>query len=176
MRQAALAPHIRPLQAPDIVDVLSVQSSAYPAHLLEDADFFHNRLALSPSTCWSARDAGSGQMLGYLIAYPWDAGLPPALNVPLQNIPPSASHWFLHDCAVTPAVQGRQVGQALYQQGIAHARSLGLHTAALVALASAVGYWQRLGFAAPANPAPALNEKLQGYGAGAHYLQRPLAV
>ncbi|MDH5856753.1 GNAT family N-acetyltransferase [Lampropedia aestuarii] len=166
--------HIHTLQTQDIDDVLKVQSSAYPTHLLEDADFFHNRLALSAATCWSARDAQTGAMLGYLIAYPWDGSLPPSLNVPLQRIPAQATHWFLHDCAVTPAAQGRQIGQRLYQTGIAHARTLGLHSASLVALETAVGYWQRLGFEPPANPAPELHSKLAGYGVGARYLQRSL--
>lgn len=166
--------HIHALEPQDIGDVLTVQSSAYPTHLLEDADFFNNRMALSAATCWSARDAQTGLMLGYLIAYPWHGGLPPSLNIPLERIPTAASHWFLHDCAVTPAAQGRQVGQALYQAGTAHARTLGLHTASLVALASAVSYWQRLGFEPPANPAPELHTKLADYGADARYLQRSL--
>lgn len=174
MRKTIQEMHIHALQTQDIGDVLTVQSNAYPAHLLEDADFFHNRLALSAATCWSARDAKTGQMLGYLIAYPWDAGLPPSLNVPLERIPAAATHWFLHDCAVTPAAQGRQVGQALYQAGTAHARTLGLRTASLVALASALSYWQRLGFKPPQHPTPELHTKLAAYGADARYLQRPL--
>lgn len=168
--------HIAPLQRQDIAEVLSVQSSAYPLPLLENSDFFHNRLALSASTCWAARDADTGRMVGYLIAYPWNDGLPPALNEPLKRIPEPATHWFLHDCAVIQAAQGRQVGQALYQAGATHAHSLGLQTASLVALASAVTYWHKQGFRPPLHAPSELQDKLRGYGTGAAYLQRTLTA
>lgn len=171
---AILHTHITPLQATDIADVLRVQASAYPAELLEDGAFFHNRLALAGATCWAARDAATAQLLGYLIAYPWDDGLPPALNAPLHSTPEPATHWFLHDCAVAPSAQGRQVGRALYQTAAAHAQTLAFQFAALVALESAVGYWHKQGFRQPSQASPELQEKLRGYGQGACYLQRPL--
>ncbi|OXC88140.1 GNAT family N-acetyltransferase, partial [Achromobacter sp. KAs 3-5] len=102
--------------ASDVDAILQAQALAYPRFLLEGAGFFLNRLALAPHYCWVAQPdapSESGALLGYLISYPWDAGLPPALDVPLSALPPQADHWFLHDCAVVPAAQGLGVGQAL---------------------------------------------------------------
>lgn len=174
---------ITPMRLSDIAQVLAVQASAYPAHLLEDAAFFRNRLALSPSTCWVARPANApafapanAPLLGYLIAYPWADGLPPALNAPLHTLPSPATTWFLHDCAVAAHCQGLGVGQALYRTAAAHAQAVGLRQAALVALESAVGYWRKQGYAEPARSLPGMAHKLSGYGAGARYLTRALAA
>lgn len=165
---------LRGMQAADIPDVLAVQADAYPGILHESAGFFLNRLALSAGTCWVARDEEDGGLLGYLVAYPWSDGLPPALGVPLATLPARADHWFLHDCAVHPAAQGRGVGKALYEAGRHHAQDAGLRGACLVALASAVPYWLRLGYSAPASAMPGLAEKLRQYGDGACYLRRAL--
>ena len=88
----------------DVDGILAVQALAYPGFLLESAGFFLNRLALAPRHCWIADGAESGT-LGCLISYPWDAGLPPVLDVELDAPPDGADHWFLHDCAVSPAAQ-----------------------------------------------------------------------
>ncbi|MDF2864100.1 MAG: N-acetyltransferase [Achromobacter mucicolens] len=166
---------VRPMLASDVDAILQAQALAYPQFLLEGAGFFLNRLALAPQYCWVAQpDAPrrSGAVLGYLISYPWDAGLPPALDVPLSALPPRADHWFLHDCAVVPAAQGLGVGQALVGAAAARAVDNGLTRASLVSLASAAGYWLRHGYA-PLAPQPAgLAEKLAGYGAGASYMSR----
>ncbi|THU02825.1 GNAT family N-acetyltransferase [Lampropedia puyangensis] len=167
---------ITPLLPADIDALLSVQASAYPAQLLEDADFFLNRLALSPGTCWAAKEKQTQRMLGYLIAYPWHAGLPPALNEKLVQIPQPATHWFLHDCAVATDAQGLGVGQALYAAAIEAARQDGFDSAALVALASATTYWQARGFNPPMVHSRDLQEKLAAYGPGASYLMRPLKI
>src|SRR6478752_2309631 len=93
---------VRPMLASDVDAILQAQALAYPRFLLEGAGFFLNRLALAPHYCWVAQPdapSESGALLGYLISYPWDAGLPPALDVPLSALPPQADHWFLHDCA-----------------------------------------------------------------------------
>ena len=95
---------VRPMRPGDVDGILAVQALAYPGFLLESAGFFLNRLALAPRHCWIADGAESGT-LGYLISYPWDAGLPPVLDVELDALPDGADHWFLHDCAVSPAAK-----------------------------------------------------------------------
>ncbi len=101
---------VRLMQASDVDAILALQTLAYPGFLLESADFFQNRLALAPAHCWVAQPAASPDaLLGYLISYPWDAGLPPALDVALATLPAAADHWFLHDCA-EPRVPGIRRG------------------------------------------------------------------
>ncbi|MBO1111259.1 GNAT family N-acetyltransferase [Bordetella petrii] len=162
---------VRPMQAHDIEPVLRIQASVYPAALLEGAALFLNRLQISPGTCQVAE--GRSGLLGYLVAYPWLADRPPALDAPLDAVPHDADSWFVHDCAVLPAAQGLGVAQALLQGGLNHARRRGLRHTSLVALRPAVGYWERLGYQAVAAHA-GLRAKLAQYGTGARYMVRAL--
>ena len=166
---------VRPMLDSDVDAILEAQAMAYPRFLLESAGFFLNRLALAPDYCWVARTDGPsarGDLLGYLVSYPWDAGLPPALDVPLTALPAGADHWFLHDCAVVPAAQGLGVGQALVRAAAGRAMSDGLARASLVSLASATGYWRRHGYAPVAADGAGLAEKLAGYDRDASYMSR----
>ncbi|WP_454673047.1 GNAT family N-acetyltransferase [Achromobacter pestifer] len=164
--------------ASDVDGILDAQTLAYPDFLLESAGFFLNRLMLAPAYCWVARASGSDALLGYLISYPWDAGLPPALDVALTELPPQADHWFLHDCAVVPAAQGLGVGQAMLQTAATQAMNSGMRRASLVSLESAVGYWLRHGYQPVSGQGEAarLAEKLAGYGPQASYMSRALPV
>lgn len=170
---------VRPMLASDVDGILDAQALAYPDFLLESAAFFLNRLTLAPAYCWVAHASDDTALLGYLISYPWDAGLPPALDVALSTLPAHADHWFLHDCAVVPSAQGLGLGQALVQTAAATARDNGLRHASLVSLESAVSYWLRHGYGpiATSNDALAaeLAEKLAGYGPRARYLSRAIA-
>lgn len=157
--------------ARDVDGILAVQARAYPGFLLESADFFLNRLALAPAHCWVAQ-AATDDLLGYLVSYPWDAGLPPTLDAPLAALPEAADHWFLHDCAVAPTAQGLGVGQALLRTAAGHAARAGLRRASLVSLGSAVGYWIRHGYAPVAAGGRELADKLEGYGPQASYMAR----
>lgn len=159
----------------DVDRILQVQAQAYPGFLLESAEFFLNRLALAPAHCWVAQAGGPCEpdpLLGYLVSYPWDAGLPPTLDAPLTALPQAADHWFLHDCAVAPAAQGLGVGQALLRAAAQGAMQSGLQRASLVSLGSAVGYWLRHGYAPVAAGGQALADKLEGYGQDASYMAR----
>ncbi|KGD93737.1 acetyltransferase [Achromobacter sp. RTa] len=165
--------------ASDVDAILAAQTLAYPDFLLESAAFFQNRLALAPSHCWvahAAAPAEHGGLLGYLISYPWDAGLPPALDVTLESLPAGADHWFLHDCAVVPHAQGLGVGQALVRAAASSALEGGLRRASLVSLESATGYWRRQGYAPMAVASAALAAKLAGYGPHARYMSRELPL
>ncbi|SSW69900.1 GNAT family N-acetyltransferase [Achromobacter veterisilvae] len=164
--------------ASDVDGILAAQALAYPAFLLESAGFFLNRLALAPSHCWvaQAEPPAGGGLLGYLVSYPWDAGLPPALDAALASLPAGADHWFLHDCAVAPQAQGLGVGQALVRAAAACALENGLRRASLVSLESATGYWRRHGYAPVAAGGAGLAEKLAGYGPQALYMSRGLPL
>lgn len=166
---------VRPMRASDVDAILALQALAYPGFLLESASFFQNRLALAPSHCWVAQTQASASpdgLLGYLISYPWDAGLPPALDVALAALPAGADYWFLHDCAVAPSAQGLGVGQALLRTAATSAHEGGLRQASLVSLEAAVGYWQRHGYLAVSADSASLAEKLAGYGPRAQYMSR----
>lgn len=164
----------------DVDGILHAQTLAYPDFLLESAEFFLNRLQLAPDHCWVACASDSSTLLGYLVSYPWNAGLPPALGVALTALPSPAEHWFVHDCAVVPRAQGHGVAKSLMQTGAARAVQSGLRRASLVSLQSAVGYWLRHGY----RPVSAMDgmdgmdgmadlaAKLADYGPDARYMTR----
>lgn len=162
--------------ASDVDGILDAQTLAYPDFLLESAEFFLNRLTLAPAYCWVARATGDDALLGYLISYPWDAGLPPALEVALAALPRQADHWFLHDCAVVPSARGLRVGQTLLRAAASQAMAGGMRRASLVSLESAVSYWLRHGYQPVCGQgetlAAELAEKLAGYGPRARYMAR----
>ncbi|ANY14958.1 GNAT family N-acetyltransferase [Bordetella pseudohinzii] len=161
----------RPLAADDLPLILRLQAAVYPEDLLETADFFLNRLELASATCRVALRGGS--LVGYLVAYPWRSGLPPALNLPLQALPADADSWFVHDCAVAPQAQGAGVAGLMLRDSARAAARAGLTRASLVSLAPAVRYWTKLGYV-PATPSAPLAAKLAGYGAGAVYMARDI--
>ncbi|WP_423786713.1 GNAT family N-acetyltransferase [Kerstersia gyiorum] len=161
---------IETMSLADLDAVLALQAQVYDADLLEDADFYANRLALAQASCWVAR-ADDAQVCGYLISYPWDAGLPPALNARLETLPQPADTWFLHDCAVAPRMAGRGVASSMLAFGRQWARMSGMRRAALVSLAHACRYWSRHGFEpVTITPGSPVADKLAGYGTGASWM------
>ncbi|GKX52404.1 GNAT family N-acetyltransferase [Budvicia aquatica] len=161
--------YIRPMTSVDLSNVLHIQASVYHADLLEGIEFFQNRLLLSAANCWVAE--GEASLLGYLISYPWLRTFPPELDVMLENIPPYADSWFVHDCAISPAAQGLGVGKQLFTSAQKHALQQGFTHTSLVSLAQANSYWLRHGYTAVDNT-PQLDKKLAQYGNGACYMYR----
>lgn len=154
--------------ASDVPQVLHIQAQTYAASILEDAAFFLNRLALSAATCQVAEQRH--RLLGYLVSYPWLRHAPPPLNAPCQQLPDAADSWFVHDCAVDPAMHGLGIAGRLLHAARRQAMALGLRHASLVSLPGACSYWQRLGYQPAGQQDPVLQAKLAGYGAGAAYM------
>lgn len=169
--QTMLQTLCRPMTDSDLPAVLALQAQVYPADILEEEAFFLNRLALAAWTCRvTIREE---RLLGYLVAYPWSADLPPALNQPLERLPQQADSWFVHDCAVSPQAQGLGLASLMLRDSALSAGQAGLTRASLVSLAPAVGYWEKQGYR-PVPHTPALVAKLAGYGPGASYMTREL--
>ena len=165
MAQAAVArPVLRPLRADDLPAVLAIQRAAYGDDYQESAAVLGRKLALAPQACWLAQSEGA--VVGYVFAHPWgDAGAPP-LHAPLQALPARAAHGFVHDLAVSPAARGLGVAAALFGRVRDWAAGAGYRGLRLVALADAVPFWARQGFAAVPEVLPA------GYGEGACSMER----
>lgn len=161
--------HIRPMAATDLDAILDIQASVYPADILESPEFFENRLKLSAQTCWIAET--KGKLLGYLISYPWVRTAPPELDGMLNTLPAQADSWFVHDCAISPTVQGIGVGKRLFNSAHLEAVKQGFRHTSLVSLAQANSYWRNQGYIA-VEPTPQLAQKLADYGEGACYMHR----
>ena len=161
---------ISPLEESHLPQLMQVQKQAYAGlPVLEPVEFFRNRRQLAPQGCLVA--LAGHRVAGYLVSYPWDDGLPPALGELLDALPEPGRHWFVHDCAVSPEWHGRGIAQRLLAATVAAARRQGLSSLRLVSLAGAVRFWQRHGFQ-DVTPTPRLQTKLAGYGAGARLMQR----
>jgi hypothetical protein len=94
---------VHEMQSDDVKQILQIQARLYSAGLLENADLFLNRLALSPGTSFVAHV--ESELLGYLLAYPWAQSTPPELNVVLSTLPQDANSWFLHDVPSLPELR-----------------------------------------------------------------------
>ncbi|GAB1459159.1 N-acetyltransferase [Thauera sp.] len=165
-RVAVAGPALRPLCMSDLPAVLAIQRAAYGDGYQESAAVLGRKLELAPQACWLAQSDGIA--VGYVFAHPWnDAGAPP-LHAPLQALPANAAHGFVHDLAVSPAARGLGVAAALFGRVRDWSAGTGHRGMRLVALADAVPFWARQGFAAlPAALPP-------GYGAGACLMERAL--
>jgi hypothetical protein len=163
-RLAVAGPALRPLCMSDLPAVLAIQRAAYGDGYQESAAVLGRKLELAPQACWLAQSDGIA--VGYVFAHPWnDAGAPP-LHAPLQALPANAAHGFVHDLAVSPAARGLGVAAALFGRVRDWAAGAGYRGLRLVALADAVPFWARQGFAAVPEVLPA------GYGEGACSMER----
>ena len=152
----------------DVDGVVRVARTAFPDHF-EDRACFAERLALYPQGCFVL---DTGQVTGYLIAYPWRSASAPPLNTAIGELPEDASVLYLHDLALHPDARGQGVTTAIVEQLAARARADGWPVIALVAVNDATAFWQRMGFRVVADPAMAA--KLASYGADASYMIRAL--
>ncbi len=167
------------MQTGDLPKVLDVQAQAYGAVMLESEATLASRLALSPTTCWVAVDAGIGadsdvRVAGYLFTHPWRLSAPPPLDTVLDALPDAPDCWYVHDMALAPRTRGAGVASQLYAAALTAARSLGLPASALVAVQQSQGFWARFGYAPVADVSPGIAAKLAGYGDGAVFMTRTL--
>jgi predicted N-acetyltransferase YhbS len=160
---------IRTMAQADLPAVLEIQASCYTQLTPESKQSLHAKLSASQSTCLIA--SLGGDTIGYLIALPWEASNPPALNAGTCRLPPSPSCLYLHDLAVTPDARRSGAGRALVEAFLDRLKGTGLGRASLVAVQNSAPYWERHGFRA-VPPSEPLKAKLSTYGKGVQYMER----
>ncbi len=156
----------------DIDRLIEIELKVYSGSLYEEADFFLNRIRLAPEFCWVVENQQGVQ--GYLISYPWAYLELPQLNLVVDRLPKYADCWFIHDCAIMPDCRGQGLAERLLHQAENVAVKAGLHFSGLIALSSAVAYWQNKGYDLVMLSDSVLIKKLSGYGAGACYMVKKL--
>ncbi|MFC0283122.1 GNAT family N-acetyltransferase [Camelimonas abortus] len=157
----------RPMAAADLPGVLALAEAVHPDYP-EDAAVFAERLRLFPEGCLTLETQAG--LAGYLVAHPWTAGRPPALNSLLGALPARPQLYYLHDLALAPAARGSGAAPAAVALAAQTAARLGLGRMALVAVGGADGFWRRCGFAPAAEPA--LQEAARRYDPHALYMTR----
>jgi len=153
----------------DLPAVLEIQAVCYTHVIPESRESLHAKLNASQSTCLIASLVGN--MVGYLIALPWEFSNPPALNAQTCELPSSPSCLYLHDLAVTPEARKSGAGRTLVEAFLTRLKRSGLARASLVAVQDSAPYWERHGFR-PVPAAEPLRAKLSTYGKGVQYMVR----
>lgn len=166
MMQTAI--DIRMMAAADIPAVLEIQAVCYTEVTPESNESLHAKLNASQSTCFIA--SIGDDIVGYLIALPWEFSSPPLLNAETCRLPLAPDCLYLHDLAVTPGARKFGTGRALVEASLTQLKELGLERASLVAVQNSVPYWKRYGFRAVPLSAP-LKAKLSTYGEGVEYME-----
>lgn len=148
--------------------ILEIQAAAYAPHLLEAADVFESRIAEHPSGCLGA-EGEDGVLSAYVIAFPMTAtrsvGLHEAGTPPVTE-GVTAPILYVHDLAVHPSVHGSGFGAALVRALELLACRNGQTVIELVAIGSAVPFWEHNGFVATDDDVYA------GYGPDARKMRR----
>ncbi|CAG9984017.1 unnamed protein product [Clonostachys byssicola] len=150
----------------DIVGVLRVASEIHP-DLPESAGVFSERLSLFPDGCLVL--AQGDDICGYAVSHPIRAGLPPALDHQIGEIPPDADQYYIHDLAILPRVRTRGLGAHCIEKLLLVAD--GYQTTCLISVYNSASFWRRFGFV-PEPTDTALSAKIRGYGQDAVYLVR----
>ncbi|MFP8966193.1 GNAT family N-acetyltransferase [Pokkaliibacter sp. CJK22405] len=124
--------------------ILQVQDEAYQDLESEALHVLQSKWQASPDTCFVYRSSRQ-DVLGYLLAHPWQGEQPPKLYQALSPVT-GTDTLYLHDMAVSASAQGEGVGRKLSSALLQVAKASGFSRIMLVAVQGAHTYWQKMGF------------------------------
>lgn len=160
----------------DLDAVLALQQRCYGVGFLERREAFAAKLAATEGLdcCWMAcrPAADGGEPLAYAVSLPVCDATLPVLDAPRCERSASPTLLYVHDMAVAPQARSLGLAARLLSRLGERARALGLARLGLVAVQGSVPYWQRQGFAEPAELSTGLSAKLASFGAEARFLVR----
>lgn len=161
-------PNIRPMQVDDMAAILRIQDVCYTTIVPESKQSLEAKLRASPTTCFVA--IAQNEIVGYLVAMPWQLGTPPALDAPVCVLPQQPDCLYLHDLAVAPTARGSGVASVLVTAFMHRLHELALDYASLIAVQASQVYWQRHGFRIVSLD-PTCHAKLSAYGENIAYME-----
>lgn len=159
---------LRRLTTDDIARVLEIQAAAYAPHLLETAEVFAAKITAHPAYCLG-HETAEGKLSGYVVAMAMASTESVGLHEtdPRPNVGNGAAPvLYIHDMAVDPAAHESGAGSAMLRELESTGRTKGQTVIELVAIESAVSFWERHGFVATGDDVYA------GYGPGARKMRR----
>lgn len=159
---------VRQLTVGDVPAVLEIQEAAYEPHLLETGEVFASKILDVPGYCLGAEDT-DGSLVAYVIAFPMSETASVGLHETGARVAAGeAPILYIHDTAVFPHVHGTGIAGALVGALESVGRTNGQTVIELVAIESAISYWERHGFVVTDG------DVYSGYGPGARKMHRTL--
>ncbi|MBD1577129.1 GNAT family N-acetyltransferase [Vibrio sp. S11_S32] len=139
-------------EIPDQVwpQIEQIQEQAYRDDLAENIDILKIKSDVSPETCFVCMD-DEEQVLGYVLAHPWESSVPPCINQDISERGElvsleEASTLYLHDLAISPDARGAGIAQALVENLLKHAQRWNIDKISLVAVQGMASFWGNYGF------------------------------
>ena len=136
---------IAPALPEDIDAIMAVQNNAYSAITPENRETMASRIKLAPEGCFTAKQ--NGMLMGYILSHPFIAGEIPPLGKPLEQLPPNADSWYLHDLALECGLRGTGAAALLVNAVKYIAAKHGFQQIFLVSIQQSSGFWRKMGFA-----------------------------
>lgn len=158
----------RELSVNSIKSLARVADKIHP-DLPESDEVFAERVKLFPEGCLGLVEGESDELCGYVISHPIRHLQPPALNSLLGEIASDADQYYIHDLAILPKLQGRDLARQCINKLLAIAKRY--PTTCLISVYGTQHFWDRFGFV-PVQIDGVLEKKLLDYGDDATYLER----
>jgi len=124
--------------------ILEIQDKAYQEIGPEELDVLKSKQSASPETCFVCV-SDKDDILGYLLAHPWNGDEPPKLFESLPYIGNSDS-LYLHDMAVSSRSKGQGLGRSMMTELTKVALLKGVKRITLVAVQGSDSFWSLLDF------------------------------
>lgn len=159
----------RLLSPADIGEICRLQEVCYSADFHESPRSLLAKVLAAPQSCFLA--CREGRAVAYILALPWKAGEPIALDSACCSIPQAADCMYIHDMAVGPSARGGGAGRQLLERVHAVAERLSLRRHCLVAVQGAASFWERHGFRRQ-EAGSGIDSCLARYGPDAVYMER----
>jgi GNAT superfamily N-acetyltransferase len=134
----------RAMTRADLPRVTALADAVHLGHP-ERPEVFAERLALFAAGSLVLADAAD-RVVGYAVAHPWGAGIPPLLDTLLGALPEAAEVLHLHDLVVAPEARGAGASGVAIRRLATVALDRRLFRLTLVAVDGADRLWRRTGF------------------------------
>lgn len=111
-------------------------------------------------------DENEGFIGGYIVSHPGMRGKEQALDEPCSALTGREDCWYLHDCCLSPEMQGKGLAKRMVQHVEQLARDHGFNVICLVSVQNTYPVWQKVGYR--------IVRKLEYGGLEAYYMEKML--
>ncbi|WP_394129625.1 GNAT family N-acetyltransferase [Shewanella maritima] len=170
---------IRNITSHDWPAIMAIQAQCYADDTLESLTVMQDKWRFSPNSCLVIDVENC--IAGYVLAHSWQLHHIPKWDQPLPTAP-FFDCLYIHDMAIAQSFRGQGIAQQLYgaltqllsSTAFEQPEKSPLTHQALVALPSAVHFWQKLGFSQIEHPSATLISSLSSYPEHTQYMLKPL--